>query len=89
MSEVRTDPLTAEEIATYHEQGFVFPIRVLTDEQVEELREALDDHLEGRRQSEQYELTDPIVDSSHGETKATVGSGTAAAVAGREGACAS
>ena len=68
VSDVRTDPLTAEEIATYHEQGFLFPIRVLTDEQVEELREALDDHLEGRRQSEQYELTDPIVDSSHGET---------------------
>lgn len=81
MSEVRTDPLTAEEIATYHEQGFLFPIRVLTDEQVEELREAIDDHLEGRRQSEQYELTDPIVDTSHGETKATVGSGTATAVA--------
>jgi len=75
------DPLTQEEIATYHEQGFLFPIRVLTDEQVEKAREALDDHLEGRRQSQQYELTDPIVDSSHGETQATVGSGMATAVA--------
>jgi ectoine hydroxylase-related dioxygenase (phytanoyl-CoA dioxygenase family) len=75
VSDVRTDPLTAEEIATYHGQGYLFPIRVLDDAQVEELREALDDHLEGRRQSQTYELTDPIVDSSHGT--ATVGSGTA------------
>jgi len=77
VSDVRTDPLTPVEIATYHEQGFLFPIRVLDDAQVEALREALDDHLEGRRQSQTYELTDPIVDSSHGETTATVGSGVA------------
>ena len=37
MSDVRTDPLTPEEIATYHEQGYLFPIRVLDDAQVEEL----------------------------------------------------
>src|SRR4029079_2458241 len=60
-----------------HEQGFLFPIRVLTDEQVEALREALDDHLEGRVESQQYELTDPIVESHEGETTATVGSGVA------------
>ena len=77
MSDVRTDPLTPEEIATYHEQGYLFPIRVLDDAQVEELRKALDDHLEGRIQSETYELTDPILDSSAG--MATVGSGTAVA----------
>ena len=75
MSDVRTDPLTADEIATYHEQGYLFPIRVLDDAQVEELRAALDDHLEGRRESQTYELTDPIVDSGQGT--ATVGSGTA------------
>ena len=69
MSDVRTEPLTQDEIATYHEQGFLFPIRVLTDEQVVELREALDDHLEGRRQSQQYELTDPIVDSHEGDMR--------------------
>jgi phytanoyl-CoA hydroxylase len=74
MSDVRTDPLTPDEIATYHEQGFLFPIRVLDDAQVEELRTALDDHLEGRRASQAYELTDPIVDPTHSE--ATVGSGT-------------
>jgi ectoine hydroxylase-related dioxygenase (phytanoyl-CoA dioxygenase family) len=78
MSEVRTDPLTPEEIAQYHRQGFLFPIRVLDDAQIEEAREALDDHLEGRRQSETYELTDPIVQADKGT--ATVGSGTASAV---------
>lgn len=79
MSTVRTDPLTGDEIAQYHEQGFLFPIRVLDDAQVEEARQALDDHLEGRRESKAYELTDPIVDSNHGT--ATVGSGTATALA--------
>ena len=79
MSDVRTDPLTSEEIAAYREQGFLFPIRVLDDAQVEEARQALDDHLEGRRESKAYELTDPIIESDHGGT-ATVGSGTASAV---------
>lgn len=78
MSEIRTDPLTPEEIAGYHERGFLFPIRVLDDAQVARAREALDDHLEGRRESKAYELTDPIVDGDHGQ--ATVGSGTASAV---------
>jgi len=61
MSEVRTEPLTPEEIARYNEQGFLLPIRVLSDEQVEVLRDALDDHLSGRIESETYELTDPIM----------------------------
>ena len=78
MSEVRTDPLTPEEIAGYHERGFLFPIRVLDDAQVEEAREALDDHLEGRRESRAYELTDPIIEPDKGT--AVVGSGTASAV---------
>ena len=73
MTAVRTDPLTPDDIARYHDQGFLFPIRVLSDEQVEELREALDDHLSGRIESETYELTDPILES---ETKAAVGGGT-------------
>jgi phytanoyl-CoA hydroxylase len=78
VSDVRTDPLTPEEIGAYREQGFLFPIRVLDDAQVEEARQALDDHLEGRRESKAYELTDPIIESDHGT--ATVGSGTASAV---------
>lgn len=76
MSHVRTEPLTDDEIARYRRDGFLFPIRVLTEEQVERAREALDDHLEGRRESVAYELTDPIMDS-HGD--AAVGSGAAVA----------
>ncbi|MFN8224834.1 MAG: phytanoyl-CoA dioxygenase family protein [Gaiellales bacterium] len=75
MSEVRTDPLTPEEIEAYHTNGFLFPIRVLDDAQVEEARAALDEHLEGQHTSKTYELTDPIIDSSH--STATVGSGVA------------
>ena len=78
MSDVRTEPLTKEEIDLFHEQGFLFPIRVLSDDQVEDLRRALDDHLSGRIESETFELTDPILES---EEKAAVGSGAAAAVA--------
>ncbi|MFN0154801.1 MAG: phytanoyl-CoA dioxygenase family protein [Gaiella sp.] len=73
MTQVRTDPLTPEEIALYREQGYLFPIRVLDDEQVEEARAALEDHLEGRRESQTYELTDPIVE--HDKGTATVGAG--------------
>jgi ectoine hydroxylase-related dioxygenase (phytanoyl-CoA dioxygenase family) len=78
VSDVRTDPLTPEEIASFHERGFLFPVRVLDDAQVEEARAALDDHLEGRRESKAYELTDPIFESSQGQ--ATVGSGSATSV---------
>lgn len=79
VTEIRTDPLTSEEIARYNDQGFLFPIRVLDDAQVALAQEALDDHLEGRRDSKSYELTDPIVDPGPG--KATVGAGVASAVA--------
>jgi ectoine hydroxylase-related dioxygenase (phytanoyl-CoA dioxygenase family) len=78
MSDVRTEPLTKEEIDLFHEQGFLFPIRVLSEDQVEDLRRALDDHLSGRIESETFELTDPILET---EEKAAVGSGAAAAVA--------
>jgi ectoine hydroxylase-related dioxygenase (phytanoyl-CoA dioxygenase family) len=78
MSDVRTEPLTKEEIDLFNEQGFLFPIRVLSDDQVEDLRRGLDDHLSGRIESETFELTDPILES---EEKAAVGSGAAAAVA--------
>ena len=75
MSEVRTDPLTPDEIARYHEQGFLFPVRVLTDTQVEAAREALEEHLAGQRGSKTYELTDKIIDTDKGQ--AAVGTGTA------------
>ena len=35
MNDVRTDPLTPKEIASFHERGFLFPVRVLDDAQVE------------------------------------------------------
>lgn len=78
MNEVRVNPLAPEEIAEYHEQGFLFPIQVLSEEQVAEARTALDDHLEGRRESQAYELTDPIVE--HDKGTATIGAGVASAV---------
>ena len=74
MSDVRTEPLTQEEIDRYNEDGFLFPIRVLSDDQVAELQNALDDHLSGRIESETYELTDPIMADS---ATPTVGAGTA------------
>jgi phytanoyl-CoA hydroxylase len=79
MSDVRVDPLTPEEIALYHEQGFLFPVRVLSDEQVEGLREALADHFEGRRESETYELTDPIL-ATEGAPASGAGAATTAVV---------
>lgn len=60
MAEVRTTPLTPEEVKQYNRDGYLFPIRVLTDDQVIELRDAIDDHLSGRMRSPKYELTDPI-----------------------------
>ncbi|HXQ72746.1 MAG TPA: phytanoyl-CoA dioxygenase family protein [Pyrinomonadaceae bacterium] len=57
---VRTEPLTSDEIRCFRETGYLVPIRVLSDETIAELREALDDHLTGRIASETYELTDPI-----------------------------
>jgi ectoine hydroxylase-related dioxygenase (phytanoyl-CoA dioxygenase family) len=76
MSDVRTERLTPEEIAEYNERGFLLPIRVIDDEQVEVARQALQEHLDGKRESKTYELTDPIVESD----KATVGAGAANAV---------
>jgi ectoine hydroxylase-related dioxygenase (phytanoyl-CoA dioxygenase family) len=77
MNEVRTEPLTPEEIAEYNERGFLLPIRVLDDAQVEVARQALEEHLSGQRDSKQYELTDKIVEGD----KATVGAGAPSAVA--------
>lgn len=77
MSNVRTEPLTPQEVAEYHERGFLLPIRVLDDAQVETARQALEEHLEGGRDSKTYELTDPIVEK---EGAATVGAGSASAV---------
>ena len=60
MENVRREPLTTDEIRRFHEDGCLFPIRLLREEQAVELRDALHDHLSGRISSPKYELTDPI-----------------------------
>jgi hypothetical protein len=60
LTDVRTSPLTPAEIGQYNRDGYLFPLRVLSDAQVIELKEAIDDHLSGRIKSPTYELTDPI-----------------------------
>jgi ectoine hydroxylase-related dioxygenase (phytanoyl-CoA dioxygenase family) len=56
----RTTPLTQAEIDRYHEHGCLFPIRILDEEQVLRLRDALGDHLAARIATDTYELTDQI-----------------------------
>lgn len=72
LESVRVEPLTSEELERFHQAGCLFPIRVLSDKQVAELRDALDDHICGRIPSTAYELTDPIrikrVKGSHSKT---------------------
>lgn len=60
MENVRTEPLRIDEISRFHEDGYLFPIRALTQDQASELGAAVDDHLSGRMVSPKYELTDPI-----------------------------
>ena len=61
MDTVRTEALTVEEVNCFHEDGCLFPIRVLSEEQAAQLHDAIDDHLSGRIMSPTYELTDPIL----------------------------
>lgn len=61
MAAVRTDPLTPAEIERYHSDGYLVPLRLVADETADELRAAMVEHLSGRRESERYELTDPVV----------------------------
>ncbi|HXM48082.1 MAG TPA: hypothetical protein VN956_09455, partial [Pyrinomonadaceae bacterium] len=60
MGNVRKEPLTLDEITRFYEDGYIFPIRVLSERQAGDLRDALQDHLSGRIASPKYELTDPI-----------------------------
>lgn len=71
MTDIRITQLTTTEISQYNRDGYLFPVRVLSDDQVIELKRAIDDHLSGRIKSPTYELTDPIrfrrVTSPNGE----------------------
>jgi hypothetical protein len=53
--------LTPSQTAQYEEQGYLFPIRVLSDQQVATLRTAVAEHLAEQTRSERYELTDPVI----------------------------
>ena len=58
----RTSPLTADEIVEYYERGYIRPGRILTDEQLDELREALDRARERERAAgREYDLLDPTL----------------------------
>jgi hypothetical protein len=60
--EPRTTPLSADEIVEYYERGFIRPGRVLTAEQVEDLRGALDSARERERAAgREYDLLDPTL----------------------------
>lgn len=56
----RRSLLTMGHLATYRRDGFVQPLDLCTETQVERLRSAVEDHLAGERETELYELTDPI-----------------------------
>jgi hypothetical protein len=55
-SEPRTSALSADEIVEYSERGVLRPGRVLTSDQLDRLREALD---RARSRQEEYDLLDP------------------------------
>lgn len=58
----RTSPLTADEIVEYYERGCLRPGRILTDEQVEQLCDALDRARERERAAgREYDLLDPAL----------------------------
>lgn len=57
---MRVEPFTEAEIQQYNRDGFLLPVRVLSDEQIAELRQALDDHLRRPDAPQRFELTDPI-----------------------------
>ena len=53
--------LTSDQLRSYQRDGYLFPIRVMTEDQAAELRAAIDEHLNNQLRSERYELTDPVV----------------------------
>jgi hypothetical protein len=61
-TEPRTTPLSAEEIIEYYERGFIRPGRVLAEEQIEALNEALDRARDRERTAgREYDLLDPTL----------------------------
>ena len=52
----RTEPLDQTEIDEFDKNGFLLPIRVLDDEAVAKLREAMEEHLAGGTGTDTFEL---------------------------------
>jgi ectoine hydroxylase-related dioxygenase (phytanoyl-CoA dioxygenase family) len=61
MDDVRTTPLTDAELERYELDGYLSPLRLLSTGDAAELRQAIEDHVSGRLESERYELMDPVV----------------------------
>jgi phytanoyl-CoA hydroxylase len=63
----RTSPPTQEEIAEYNDRGFVIPGKLLAEETVERLREAVQEHFEGKfERTVTYDFADPALDTKQG-----------------------
>src|SRR5688572_22866732 len=60
-SEIRSAPLSADEIIAFGEKGYLRPGRVFTDEQVERMRAALDRIRAAEAEAgREYDLLDPL-----------------------------
>lgn len=65
MSEIRTTPLTADEIACYADEGYVVPGRILDGDTLERLRQALDRIRRGEaEQGREYDLLDAMIEDN-------------------------
>jgi ectoine hydroxylase-related dioxygenase (phytanoyl-CoA dioxygenase family) len=64
---VRRAPLTDAELATYRERGYLIPGRLLSSDQVEQLRQAIQEHLDGKFEGTvTYDFADPTLDLTKG-----------------------
>jgi len=52
--------ITQAEVNQYKQQGFIYPVDIFKPQEIAGLNIAIDEHLSGKFESEQYELCDPI-----------------------------
>ncbi|MER5707356.1 phytanoyl-CoA dioxygenase family protein [Streptomyces sp. NPDC002122] len=65
---LRNTPLTSDEIARFHKDGYLHPNPVLTQDQIDMVLQAVDEHRAGLFESKTFELTDPVaIRRSQGE----------------------
>jgi ectoine hydroxylase-related dioxygenase (phytanoyl-CoA dioxygenase family) len=60
MSELRTQPLSPQDIERFNNEGYIFPNKVLSEDQVSMVLGAIAEHRAGRFGPSTHELTDPI-----------------------------